>query len=162
MEIVEAIIYLIMIVAFAYGIIYVISNALAYTVSLFINKDPLLPAIKTSHPEPQVEPPIIPYQKYMSKEEYHEYLKSDLWLNTRKLRLTIDKYTCIVCGSNLLPDPSKPDIGHVHHMHYRNLGHENVRNDLVSLCKHCHTSMHEKYTIHEMEHEINLIRMRKH
>jgi hypothetical protein len=106
--------------------------------------------------------PYIPPTDHISYDEYKDYLKTDIWYDLRKARLAIDNYTCQYCGSNLLPDPSKRDIGHVHHLHYRSLQNENVRTDLVSLCRNCHLDLHDRYSLPEMEFYINMAMNIKH
>lgn len=69
------------------------------------------------------------------KKKYYEFLKSEYWQQTRELVLTRDNYTCVKCGnvSNL----------QVHHLTYKNHGNEqNHLEDLVTLCKCCHTLVH--------------------
>jgi hypothetical protein len=62
--------------------------------------------------------------------EYAEYIKSAEWQAKRNERLRIDNYTCQRCGG-------KRNL-QVHHITYANIGHEDVHNDLVTLCKCCH------------------------
>lgn len=64
---------------------------------------------------------------------YETYLNSPEWAVKRELRLGIDKYTCQECGSrhNL----------EVHHRTYKNIGNEDVLNDLLTLCTHCHRDL---------------------
>lgn len=70
----------------------------------------------------------------MTKEEYREYLKTEHWQEVRKARLSVDKYRCYLCGTSKRLN--------VHHLRYDNLGDENVRKDLISLCLHCHLMLH--------------------
>lgn len=89
---------------------------------------------------------------YMTKEEYSKYLKSEHWIETREKRIEIDNHRCYVCGkkSNL----------NVHHIQYRNLGHEDINNDLVTLCKQCHLMLHKIRYGTKKEHD-TLIEARK-
>ena len=66
--------------------------------------------------------------------EYREYLKTDTWNEKRKARLKIDGHRCQMCGSSHCLE--------VHHITYRNKGHENVWKDLVTLCAGCHEKVH--------------------
>lgn len=68
-------------------------------------------------------------------EGYKTYLLSQHWQQTRMERLCMDGFRCQSCGatSNL----------NVHHLTYRNLGHEDVKNDLITLCYDCHKRIHE-------------------
>jgi len=64
---------------------------------------------------------------------YEEYINSDTWKKKRQERLEIDGYTCQVgdCTEDL----------EVHHKHYRSLGNENVREDLITLCRTHHDAI---------------------
>lgn len=70
----------------------------------------------------------------MTKEDYRQYLKSEHWQETRAKRLKIDKNRCYLCGT--------PKGLNVHHIRYNNLGNEDVKSDLVSLCYRCHSMLH--------------------
>lgn len=61
---------------------------------------------------------------------YNAYINSDVWREKRKKRLEIDGYKCLICDSN--------EGLEVHHMTYANLGQEDIKNDLVTLCKPHH------------------------
>lgn len=67
--------------------------------------------------------------------EYKEYLKTDIWDKKRKARLKIDGHCCQMCGSRYCLE--------VHHLTYRNKGHENIWKDLVTLCAGCHEKVHQ-------------------
>jgi len=60
---------------------------------------------------------------------YHEYIKSSEWRQIRQRRLQFDLFKCRTCENEKRLE--------VHHVHYRNLGHENIE-DLITLCKNCH------------------------
>ena len=109
------------------------------------------------HPEPQVG--CTP-QERISHEDYIIYLQSDEWKSRARRRLEIDEYTCQYCGSELQSMSGITHIPNIHHLHYRTLRNENVYTDLVSLCKHCHLDLHSHFRLHEMEQEINIVRMR--
>lgn len=70
----------------------------------------------------------------MSKEDYEKYLQSEHWKETREKRLEIDGHRCYLCGH-------KKKLN-VHHLRYNNLGHEDVENDLITLCHRCHGMIH--------------------
>lgn len=64
-------------------------------------------------------------------DRYMKYIKeSKEWQDKRSERLKIDNYTCQRCGS-------KRNL-QVHHLTYANFGHEDVHNDLITMCKNCH------------------------
>jgi hypothetical protein len=66
---------------------------------------------------------------------YQEYLASQEWKIKREQRLRIDGYRCIFsCSSQEL---------HVHHIHYSNVGNENM-DDLITVCKDCHSLIHKR------------------
>lgn len=71
----------------------------------------------------------------MTKEEYKEYLKSEHWQNVRAKRLKIDNHRCYLCG--------RAKALNVHHLRYDNLGNEDVKEDLVTLCYKCHQMLHK-------------------
>lgn len=66
--------------------------------------------------------------------DYKDYLMSAHWQAVRKKRLEIDGYRCSVCGL--------ADNLNVHHLSYKNLGAEDIENDLVTLCHSCHATLH--------------------
>ena len=72
---------------------------------------------------------------------YSEYMKSREWLVARARRIFIDRGMCRVCGSrhNL----------EVHHLSYRNLGREKMK-DLITLCKMHHRMFHQNKRIEEI------------
>lgn len=70
----------------------------------------------------------------MTKDEYKEYLKTPHWKETRDKRLSLDGKRCYVCGY-------KHNLN-VHHISYKNVGNEDVRKDLVTLCDMCHLMVH--------------------
>ena len=77
----------------------------------------------------------------MDKEqEYLQYLQSEKWRNIVQKRLEIDNYHCVMCGC--MGSPVNPL--NCHHMSYRYLYHEEQRiyEDLVTVCKSCHTLVH--------------------
>ena len=61
---------------------------------------------------------------------YKEYLLSPEWQKVRTQRLKIDDFRCARCGSC--------EHLEVHHLNYRRKGKEDVRRDLVTLCRDCH------------------------
>ena len=85
------------------------------------------------------------YAKYEAKWKsrwwslYNEYLLSDVWQDKREQRLYIDCGMCTKCGKN-----SEQATLQAHHLTYKNVGDEDVYQDLVILCSHCHTIEHGK------------------
>ena len=77
--------------------------------------------------------------------EYERYMRSEAWERKRSERLELDGNRCVMCGrpNGLQKDGATP-ILQVHHIHYRNLGHEPME-DLVSLCPTCHKRIHKYY-----------------
>lgn len=75
------------------------------------------------------------YDKDWGKVDYYEYMNSPEWKAKREERLKHDKYQCQLChtAKNLV----------VHHVSYERLGHEDL-SDLITLCRDCHKSVHEK------------------
>lgn len=74
--------------------------------------------------------------------KYVEYLKSIEWKNKREKVLVRDKYECQECKT-------KP-AEEVHHKTYNNLYNEPLE-DLVSLCRECHTEIHRVLYYEEMK-----------
>lgn len=73
-------------------------------------------------------------------EEYKVYMKSDAWEHKRQERIAIDQ-GCVMCGRPL----NKIKSVQVHHVTYKNLGHENVLTDICTLCGSCHRKIHNFY-----------------
>lgn len=78
---------------------------------------------------------IDSYKKESKKIEYQEYLNSPHWKEIRLKALRRAGNRCQLCSStnNL----------NVHHNTYKNKGHEDL-NDLVVLCRKCHSKFHDK------------------
>lgn len=70
---------------------------------------------------------------------YAAYLGSEAWKVKRAERLEIDGRKCQGCTLSGFLD--------VHHKTYRNIGDENVQDDLVSLCRNCHNATHAGETL---------------
>lgn len=67
---------------------------------------------------------------------YNEYIKSNEWKEKKRTRLEKDNYVCQDCKkSSIALD--------VHHITYDRLGNEDIF-DIVSLCRHCHESLHRR------------------
>lgn len=96
----------------------------------------------------------VPTPAWLTKEQYHSYLKSDKWKAKVKMRLAIDQYQCQHCGSEVMSRTNDSHIPNIHHFHYRNVTQENVIEDLVTLCQYCHGELHEKFSLEKMEVEI--------
>jgi hypothetical protein len=78
--------------------------------------------------------PLLPYQ---------EYLQTEHWAKARKTALERADFKCRVCnvGDTEL---------HVHHRTYQRLGREREE-DLIVLCKECHSLFHEHGKLAEHE-----------
>ena len=72
--------------------------------------------------------------KYMSKESYREYLKSDDWQAKRELKRSKHQWRCGICGAT--------DRIDIHHLNYRNLTDVEM-SDLRKMCHRCHILTHE-------------------
>lgn len=66
---------------------------------------------------------------------YLDYIHSEAWRDVSEKRKAIDDNKCCICGTenNL----------EVHHLNYDNLGHEDINEDLVTLCSDCHKEVHQ-------------------
>ena len=76
----------------------------------------------------------------MQTEFYKKYMRSREWEDKRQERLEIDNRKCVMCDR---PASKCKDGLQVHHVHYKDLGHEDVYNSLVCLCPRCHESIHK-------------------
>ena len=74
---------------------------------------------------------------------YTEYAKSKHWKRVRTQKLK-EQPQCYICGKKKTPKVKTKF--NVHHKHYRNLGHENLQEDLVTLCEPCHKFIHKYKT----------------
>lgn len=74
----------------------------------------------------------------MQSEFYRNYIRSDEWRTKERERKEIDNYTCVMCGRDVFHTKSMQ----VHHVSYRNLGHEDIYKDLCTLCGTCHKKLH--------------------
>ncbi len=70
---------------------------------------------------------------------YTAYLGSLTWKEKRAKRLEFDDHKCQGCTLMGFLD--------VHHKTYKNIGDENVAEDLVSLCRNCHKATHAGETL---------------
>ena len=61
----------------------------------------------------------------------------------RQLVLERDGYACVVCGSGR-------DL-HVHHVHWRRYGGRTVLANLVTACEGCHSKIHERFMILQLD-----------
>lgn len=75
----------------------------------------------------------------MQSEYYKKYMQSDKWHCKEIDRMCIDDFKCVMCGRKY----GQTRYGlQVHHVSYKNLGHENIYTDLVTLCGTCHKHLH--------------------
>lgn len=70
---------------------------------------------------------------------YNDYLKTKHWEKKRKYVARKKKHTCEKCGLVVQKG------FHIHHLTYARLGNESP-NDLLFLCKDCHSDLHKKNT----------------
>jgi len=85
----------------------------------------------------------------MVDQKYIDYLKSPEWQRKRTERLRMDGYKCAMCGF--------PRALTVHHINYNNIYHEDVANDLITLCKKCHEKIEdEKRSVGKEHHNVYL------
>lgn len=66
--------------------------------------------------------------------DHQKYIDSPKWKDVRETRLSIDDHKCAICESH-------KDLN-VHHITYKNFGHENPEKDLLTLCHLCHALCH--------------------
>ena len=70
------------------------------------------------------------------RDGYHKYISSPAWAEKREARKKIDGHKCRTCHH----DGSQHRL-EVHHATYDNFGHEDVENDLITLCVRCHDAI---------------------
>lgn len=76
----------------------------------------------------------------LRKLSYDDFLKTDYWKEVRQAKLRECGHKCQICGA-------KHDL-HIHHNCYDHHGQEHKHlEDLVVLCKDCHTLFHQKLKI---------------
>lgn len=77
----------------------------------------------------------------MQTEFYQKYIRSPAWEKKKEERMKIDGYRCVMCGRSI----EHCKTMQVHHITYKNLGHENVLTDLCTVCGSCHKKLHNYY-----------------
>ena len=73
----------------------------------------------------------------MQSEEYRRYIRSPEWEKKKAERMRIDNYSCVMCGRS----QKHCRTLQVHHITYKNLGHEDVYTDLCTVCGSCYTTI---------------------
>lgn len=73
-------------------------------------------------------------------QEYKKYMRSPEWEQKKQERIAIDG-GCVMCHRPL----DRIRKIQVHHITYKNLGHEDVLTDLCTLCGSCHQKIHNYY-----------------
>ena len=73
-------------------------------------------------------------------QEYEAYIKSPAWADKRRERWKIDNKRCVMCGR-----PVSDREWECHHITYKRLGREDVLRDICTLCRDCHTKIHNYY-----------------
>lgn len=88
---------------------------------------------------------------------YDEHMNSPEWLAIADARRKFDNWRCGVCGR---PHMFCKDGLQVHHLTYKNLGHEDIEHDIISLCGKCHKKIHlnDPYTVEKAYARNDLIR----
>ena len=69
------------------------------------------------------------------KQAYLNYLESDQWHTIRNIVLMRAKHKCEKCGSR--------EHLQTHHLNYNTVFNESL-NDLILLCRNCHSRFHDK------------------
>lgn len=87
----------------------------------------------------------------MRSEFYEKYMRSEEWQAKRSQRILIDGDKCVMCQRPA--ERTKTGL-QVHHINYRNLGNEDVWQDLVTLCPSCHRKIHRYYDRRRNEEDL--------
>ena len=82
----------------------------------------------------------------MQSEFYRRYIRSPEWEKRKAVRMEIDGYRCVMCGDTKALQ--------VHHVSYRNLGHEDILRDLCTVCNSCHRKIHRYYDREKVEQHV--------
>lgn len=78
--------------------------------------------------------PVTPERlAQLKRMRYSEYLLTQEWQRKRRLRLKLDGYKCVMCGSG--------EQLEVHHIDYSHRCQER-QNELRTLCHSCHRLVH--------------------
>lgn len=72
-------------------------------------------------------------KKFITKQEYQEYLQSESWKELRLKVLEYYNYQCYDCDSNATE---------VHHISYEHLFFDEEFDDCIPLCHDCHVKKH--------------------
>ena len=75
--------------------------------------------------------------KALGFSSYEDYIKSEMWIEKRKIILEERGTKCEKCGSTYCIN--------VHHLNYLNVGNES-KEDVIVLCKSCHEKEHNGRT----------------
>ena len=75
---------------------------------------------------------------YRKKTFYNKYIGSAAWRKKRIQVILRCNNICEICQEN--------EVEHVHHNNYDNVGNEDI-NDLVGMCKNCHSMYHGRKLI---------------
>lgn len=81
---------------------------------------------------------MIAYLEGGKRMDYRQYLQSDEWKEKRRQREIFDNFTCALCHRKI----TTPIC---HHMSYERLGHENIVEDIITLCWACHERFHSNW-----------------
>ena len=68
---------------------------------------------------------------------YEAYLKTPEWKNKKKNRLAFDNWQCAICHADIEGDQYE-----THHLDYSRLGDEDMKHDIITLCRPCHGLFH--------------------
>ncbi len=74
----------------------------------------------------------------MQTEFYKRYIRSIKWKKKAAERIEYDGRKCRMCNR---PESTCRNGLSVHHISYKNLGHESL-NEIISLCPGCHQKLH--------------------
>ena len=85
----------------------------------------------------------------MNAKEYESYVKTDCWQIRRDAYVSRYGPACEVCGNSI-------DGLDVHHLTYERLGVE-LDDDLMGLCRLCHSAVHGVVTFDEWETFITIL-----
>lgn len=130
-----------------FGLFFTVLNQLAKLLHWYYRKtgqEDKIPKVKTKKPLlKNLLSKIGNEKKVFKKKEYNyqkyvDYLKSPAWKWKKRQRYDMDFGHCQQCLIELSPARAQ-----CHHIHYKNIYKEDVKEDLVTVCKECHKTIHE-------------------
>ena len=101
------------------------------TLSMLVVRENLQPSINEILDDER----LLAQRTFSERRNYNEYIRSEEWKAVRRERLRLDGYKCVLCGTGINLQ--------VHHISYEHLRQPEEIDDLVTLCRSCHSHVHK-------------------